>query len=146
MRQEAEEQRLLNEERKKIEQEEQKYFKEMEKNKEVLSKETDPGKIAALEARLRELEEQVQRVEEQKEEITKRANGRAGYVYVISNLGSFGDRMFKIGMTRRLNPLDRIEELGTPPYRLNSIFMRWCLARTLFNWSRICTGFYRIAV
>ncbi|MFF2158556.1 GIY-YIG nuclease family protein [Paenibacillus chitinolyticus] len=112
MRQEAEEQRLLNEERKKIEQEEQKYFKEMEKNKEVLSKETDPGKIAALEARLRELEEQVQRVEEQKEEITKRANGRAGYVYVISNLGSFGDRMFKIGMTRRLNPLDRIEELG----------------------------------
>lgn len=42
----------------------------------------------------------------------KRANGRAGYVYVISNLGSFGDNMFKIGMTRRLNPLDRIDELG----------------------------------
>lgn len=41
------------------------------------------------------------------------ANIRAGYVYVISNLGSFGPRIVKIGMTRRLEPLDRIRELGT---------------------------------
>lgn len=40
------------------------------------------------------------------------ANVRAGYVYVISNLGSFGERMVKIGMTRRLDPLDRIRELS----------------------------------
>lgn len=40
------------------------------------------------------------------------ANIRAGYVYVISNLGSFGPRIVKIGMTRRLEPLDRIRELG----------------------------------
>ncbi|MEF3310614.1 GIY-YIG nuclease family protein [Paenibacillus sp. GYB004] len=112
MRQEAEEQRLLEEERKKIEQEEQKYLKEIAKNKETLSKESDPGKIAVLEARLLELEEQIKKVEEQKEEITKRANGKAGYIYVISNLGSFGENMFKIGMTRRLNPLERIDELG----------------------------------
>ena len=112
MRQEAEEQRLLKMEQKKIEKEEEKYINEIEKNKELLNKETDNEKIAALEARLKELEEQVEKLEEQKEEIVKRANGKAGYVYVISNLGSFGEDMFKIGMTRRLNPLDRVDELG----------------------------------
>lgn len=40
------------------------------------------------------------------------ANARAGYVYVISNIGSFGDNMIKIGMTRRLDPMDRVRELG----------------------------------
>lgn len=40
------------------------------------------------------------------------ANIRAGYVYVISNLGSFGPGIVKIGMTRRLDPLDRVRELG----------------------------------
>lgn len=112
MRQEAEERRLLEQERKKVEKEEEKYLKEIDSNKELLSKETDINKIAALEAKLRELEEQVTKIEEQKEEIIKRANGKAGYVYVISNLGSFGDGMFKVGMTRRLNPLDRVDELG----------------------------------
>ena len=37
---------------------------------------------------------------------------RAGHVYVISNIGSFGEQVFKIGMTRRLEPLDRVRELG----------------------------------
>lgn len=39
-------------------------------------------------------------------------NAKAGYVYVISNLGAFGENVFKIGMTRRLEPLERIDELG----------------------------------
>lgn len=37
---------------------------------------------------------------------------KSGHVYVISNIGSFGDKMFKIGMSRRLEPLDRVKELG----------------------------------
>lgn len=40
------------------------------------------------------------------------ANIRAGYVYLISNIGSFGERMIKVGMTRRLDPMDRVRELG----------------------------------
>ena len=40
------------------------------------------------------------------------ANVRAGYVYVISNLGSFGEQMVKVGMTRRLDPMDRVRELS----------------------------------
>ena len=49
----------------------------------------------------------------QKEQIIKLQNGKAGYVYVISNLGSFGENVFKIGMTRRLDPQDRVNELGS---------------------------------
>ena len=37
---------------------------------------------------------------------------KAGYVYVISNVGSFGENVYKIGMTRRLDPMDRVRELG----------------------------------
>jgi len=52
--------------------------------------------------------------------ITRRAaNIRAGHVYVISNLGAFGPDMVKIGMTRRLEPMDRVRELGdaSVPFR-----------------------------
>ena len=44
---------------------------------------------------------------------------RAGHVYVISNVGAFGGNMVKIGMTRRLEPLDRVRELGdaSVPFR-----------------------------
>ncbi|WP_167350009.1 GIY-YIG nuclease family protein, partial [Pseudoclavibacter helvolus] len=42
----------------------------------------------------------------------RQANQRAGYVYVISNLGAFGERVVKIGLTRRLDPMDRVRELG----------------------------------
>ena len=39
-------------------------------------------------------------------------NAKAGYVYVISNIGAFGEGIYKIGMTRRLDPMDRVDELG----------------------------------
>lgn len=112
MRQEAAEKKMLQEAQKKLEQEESKYIAEMNRNRELLANETDNEMIANLEARIKELEAQYKEVEEQKEEILKRANGKAGYVYIISNLGSFGDKMFKIGMTRRMEPMDRIDELG----------------------------------
>lgn len=48
-----------------------------------------------------------------KDEIIKLQNGKAGNVYIISNLGSFGEDVFKIGMTRRLNPQERVDELGS---------------------------------
>lgn len=54
------------------------------------------------------------------------ANIRAGYVYVISNPGSFGKRMVKIGLTRRLEPMDRIRELGDAsvpfPFDVHALF------------------------
>lgn len=42
----------------------------------------------------------------------REANQKAGYVYIISNIGAFGENIYKIGMTRRLNPQERIDELG----------------------------------
>ncbi|MTP84513.1 GIY-YIG nuclease family protein [Turicibacter sanguinis] len=42
----------------------------------------------------------------------KRQNGKARNVYIISNLGSFGENIFKVGMTRRLEPMDRVKELS----------------------------------
>lgn len=56
-----------------------------------------------------------------KDEISKLQNGKAGNVYVISNIGSFGENVFKIGMTRRLDPQARIDELGNAsvPFRFD---------------------------
>ena len=50
---------------------------------------------------------------EQRDKIVQLQNGKAGNVYVISNIGSFGENVFKIGMTRRLEPMDRVNELGS---------------------------------
>ena len=107
MRQEAEEQRQLEAERKKIEKEEQKYLQEIERVKSELA--DDP---AAMQVRIEELEELLRQVEEKKADIVNLQNGKAGTVYIISNVGSFGDNVFKIGMTRRLEPQERIDELG----------------------------------
>lgn len=68
--------------------------------------------MAKLNSRILALQAQLADVVVKKEEISNLANGKAGNVYVISNLGSFGENVFKIGMTRRLNPQDRVNELG----------------------------------
>lgn len=112
MRQEAEERKLLEQQKKQIEKEEEKYKTEMSKVEEALASSEDNEMLEKLKARLQELQEQLDGVEHKKEDIVKRQNGKAGYVYIISNLGSFGDKTFKIGMIRRLNPQDRVDELG----------------------------------
>lgn len=64
------------------------------------------AEVEALRVKLKEAEERTQRAKSMAE-MTK-----AGYVYVISNIGSFGEGVYKIGMTRRLEPMDRVKELG----------------------------------
>ncbi len=59
-----------------------------------------------------ELEKQLADIQDKREQILSLENGKAGYVYIISNIGSFGDDVYKIGMTRRLEPMERINELG----------------------------------
>lgn len=112
MRQEAEERKQLEAQRKQVEKEESKYHTEMQNVKEQIENTDDSEKIAMLEARLAEIKAQLNDVEQKKSEIIKLQNGKAGYVYIISNLGSFGDNVFKVGMTRRLEPMDRVKELG----------------------------------
>lgn len=120
MRQEAEERKALEAERKKVEQEENKYNVQIEKLKEQLASAKE-AELEKLNARILQLQSQLAEVVVKKEEITNLANGKAGNVYIISNLGSFGEDVFKIGMTRRLNPQDRVNELGdaSVPFRFD---------------------------
>lgn len=111
MRQEAEERKALEAERKKIEQEESKFQTQIDSLTEQ-TQTAEGAELEALKARILELQSQLADVVVKKEEISTLQNGKAGNVYIISNLGSFGDNVFKIGMTRRLDPQDRVNELG----------------------------------
>ena len=111
MRQEAEERKALEQEKKKIEAEEKKFLNEIERIREQI-KEADEQTAEKLKAELIEVESNLADVAVKKEEIVNLQNGKAGNIYIISNLGSFGENVFKIGMTRRLDPQDRVDELG----------------------------------
>ena len=118
MREEAEDQRRAKEEIEKLEKEareeenlyEKMIIKEKQKIKEAMSEEKEAlmKKIQALELSLEEAHSKRERAKSMAQQ-TKR-----GHVYVISNIGSFGPQndIYKIGMTRRLDPIDRVKELG----------------------------------
>lgn len=112
MRQEAEERKELERQKKQIEKEESKYNDQITQLRQQMEA-AGAEKTALYEARIAELQAQLAGVAEQKEKIATLQNGKAGNVYVISNLGSFGDNVFKIGMTRRLDPQERVDELGS---------------------------------
>lgn len=119
-RQEREELKAIENEKKKIEKEEKKYQAEIQKVAEAMQYANDEQK-RVYEIKILELQKQLSSVVEKKEEITRLALGKAGHVYIISNLGSFGENMFKVGMTRRMNPEDRVTELGdaSVPFRFD---------------------------
>ncbi len=89
-------------ERKRLEKEQTHYLN-------ALAKLRDAGRndeTEKFEAKLAEIQKGIEDVD------YRAANIRAGYVYVISNIGSFGENVVKIGLTRRLDPMDRVRELG----------------------------------
>ena len=109
---EREERARLREERKaqqELAQRRSKLDKEREHYQHVLQSLVEQGRVGEAE----EIRSQLEGLDREIEKVDFRAaNIRAGYVYVISNVGAFGDRMVKIGMTRRLEPMDRVRELG----------------------------------
>lgn len=111
---EAKAQKELEKEQKKIESEQRKFTNELDKTMKYLSKSSDSVQSEIYAEKIKELEEKIKQLEADKNDIDNRLlNTRAGYVYVISNIGSFGEDVYKIGMTKRLNPLDRVNELGS---------------------------------
>ncbi|XVV02982.1 DUF4041 domain-containing protein [Actinosynnema sp. CA-248983] len=110
--------------------EEAKVAKEIERERAKLAKERAhfAAVVARLEANgdleaLAKAREQLAEVDQAIAGVDERAaNQRAGYVYVISNIGAFGPDMVKIGMTRRLDPMDRVRELGdaSVPFRFDT--------------------------
>ena len=113
MRQEKEERKELARQQKLLEKEKEKYSLELGNLAEQLNEESNESKKEQIECRIEEVRALLLDVDDKREQIINLQNGKAGYVYVISNLGSFGDDVFKIGMTRRLEPLDRVRELGS---------------------------------
>ncbi|WP_445366027.1 DUF4041 domain-containing protein [Microbulbifer sp. ANSA001] len=94
------------------EKEEKLYRDLLEKARKELELATS-GERAITEAKVAQLEQQLAEAEAKEERAKSMAEQtRRGHVYIISNVGSFGENVYKIGMTRRLDPLDRVKELG----------------------------------
>lgn len=103
--------REIAEQRKKAEKEQEHYQNALKTLLEQINN-TDAPSQELLDKKA-EFESQLEKIDTNMKELDYReANHRAGYVYVISNIGSFGKDVYKIGMTRRLNPMERVDELG----------------------------------
>ena len=126
LQQEKEEQRRIKEQmreeeialreieraQKEAEDEEKRYNKALEKARQEMSSATG-AKLDELSKKILELEENLKKAQEEKQRAISRAHlTKSGHVYIISNIGSFGEDVYKVGMTRRLEPMDRVRELG----------------------------------
>ena len=104
----------IEKEKLKIAKEEKQFNNEVSKMLSYLQKANNDIERQIYADKIKELEEKIKLLEKDKENVLQReANTRAGFVYIISNIGSFGEDVFKIGMTRRLEPMDRISELSS---------------------------------
>lgn len=112
LREEAKVQKELEDARKGLKKEESHYNNALAKINKQLENASDIEKELLL-IKQKEIEEKISEINASIESVDYReANQRAGYVYIISNIGSFGENVYKIGMTRRLEPMERINELG----------------------------------
>ncbi len=110
LREAARLQKEIEEQRKKVEKEQTHYQTALNKIMQQLALSPDNPELLQKKT---ELENQLTEIDKTLNDIDYReANQRAGYVYIISNIGAFGENIYKIGMTRRLDPQDRIDELG----------------------------------
>lgn len=111
--QEREEARVLKEieeERKRLKKEQTHYQNALNT---ILAQIEKNGETEDLLEKKAQLENQISDAATAIENVDYReANRKAGYVYIISNIGAFGENVYKIGMTRRLDPYERVDELG----------------------------------
>ncbi len=111
LREEEKAKREYEKAQKEAEKEEAYYQKILEKVKRDFQAQV--GDTEELQSKITELEKDLEEARLKKERALSMAQQtKRGYVYVISNIGSFGENVYKIGMTRRLEPMDRVRELG----------------------------------
>lgn len=109
-REEAKVLKEIEEERKRLKKEQTHYENAL---KTVLAQIEKNGETVELLEKKSQLESQINDTSKAIEDVDYReANRKAGYVYIISNIGAFGENVYKIGMTRRLDPQERVDELG----------------------------------
>lgn len=114
--------REIEEKRKELEKEQEHYQNYLKKINEQIEVEQSEERKQYLLSKKEELDNNVHDVHLALADLDYReANHRAGYVYIISNIGAFGENIFKIGMTRRLEPEERIAELSgaSVPFRFD---------------------------
>lgn len=112
MREEARALKEYEDAKARAEKEEKDFQKALDKAKKEVEKSSESEKEALI-LKIKELEANILEAQQSKERALSMAQQtRRGYVYVISNIGSFGENIYKIGMTRRLEPMDRVRELG----------------------------------
>ncbi|WP_077398871.1 DUF4041 domain-containing protein [Cellulophaga omnivescoria] len=111
-REEERAQREFIKAKKEAELEEKRFQKALEKAQKELGL-VSGEELEKLNTQISELQKNLQEAHEAKERAISRAQEtKSGHVYIISNIGSFGENIYKIGMTRRLEPMDRVKELG----------------------------------
>ena len=111
-REEAKVAKELEEARRKLEKEQNHYQNALQRLDAQIALSSEKDRIV-LEEKRKELVSQLEVIDGEMKAVDYRAaNLRAGYVYIISNIGAFGENIYKIGMTRRLEPMDRVDELG----------------------------------
>lgn len=90
------------------------YFRKSDlKKAQNIAQQMYGASAADMELKISLMQKEIERLETKFERATSQAQlTKAGYIYVISNIGSFGEGVLKIGMTRRLEPMDRVNELG----------------------------------
>ncbi|MDP1889202.1 DUF4041 domain-containing protein [Polaromonas sp.] len=112
----------IREARTKIEKERRHFASAIQKLHLRLGAANDQQEREDLQTRIEELSSQNGKLDEEERLLDYREqNARAGYVYVISNIGAFGEGIYKLGMTRRLEPMERVDELGdaSVPFRFD---------------------------
>lgn len=111
-REEARVLKEMEEARKKLQKEQSHYQNALAQLNSQIAAASEADKLE-LEKKKQELENHLSDIDHQIKDVDYRtANQRAGYVYIISNIGAFGENVYKIGMTRRLDPMERVDELG----------------------------------
>jgi len=112
MREEERAQREIERAKEEAEKEETRYSDALEKAREEVQK-ASGEKLDHLNDKIAQLEDRLKAAQELKERAISRAQiTKSGHVYILSNIGSFGENIYKIGMTRRLDPVDRVDELS----------------------------------
>ncbi|MBS4931768.1 MAG: DUF4041 domain-containing protein [Clostridiales bacterium] len=114
MKAEAKAEREIEEQKRKVEKDLKQHISQVNRLMKFMQKTQLDAERQLYIDQIKELEEKIKILEADKEKIIEReANAKAGFVYIISNIGSFGEDIYKIGMTRRLEPMDRIKELSS---------------------------------
>ncbi|MBR2349726.1 MAG: DUF4041 domain-containing protein [Clostridia bacterium] len=113
LREQAKVAKEIEEKRKELLKEQNHYNNALSRLEEQLTANITEERKKVIEDKIEEVKQHLVDVDVALKDVDYReANQRAGYVYIISNIGAFGENIYKIGMTRRLEPLDRIDELS----------------------------------